>query len=65
MEINEYRCRNSFCIPKQFWKDDSTNPDCLDGTNEEEEDHSYLNFCQKNPTLRCEELSCRLGEHHF
>ncbi|UJR19802.1 hypothetical protein I4U23_022935 [Adineta vaga] len=31
---NEHQCSNGLCIPKEFSNDDSHNPDCLDGTDE-------------------------------
>ncbi|CAF1509979.1 unnamed protein product, partial [Adineta ricciae] len=62
-EEDEYRCHNGLCIPKDFWKDDPNNPDCLDRSDES----SSISFdlCYQNPSFRCEEHGCRAGEKDF
>ena len=57
-EDNEYRCHNGQCIPKDFLRDNTFNPDCLDGT-DEPVDRQYPKFCAYDPTFRCENVKCR------
>ncbi|UJR17411.1 hypothetical protein I4U23_004306 [Adineta vaga] len=69
MEINEcqedeYQCHNGLCIPKDFWKDDKDNPDCLDRSDESNIPLSF-DFCYQTPTFRCEEHTCRPGNEDF
>ncbi|CAF1205542.1 unnamed protein product [Rotaria sp. Silwood1] len=63
---NEYRCDNGLCIPKDFWRDDGNNPECLDGSDELKTDtNNYMEHCLKDPTFRCEDLSCSLKVNEF
>ncbi|CAF3796622.1 unnamed protein product, partial [Rotaria sordida] len=63
---NEYRCDNGLCIPKDFWRDDGNNPECLDGSDELKIDtNNYMEHCVKDPTFRCEDLSCSLKFNEF
>ncbi|CAF1539313.1 unnamed protein product [Adineta ricciae] len=58
--MNQYRCHNGACIPADFVHDDMLNPDCIDGT-DEPVSLNYPHFCYSDPTIRCEERSCRPG----
>ncbi|CAF3663052.1 unnamed protein product [Rotaria sordida] len=63
-ETNEYRCHNGMCIPERFFNDDPENPDCLDSTDEKDDELVKGNDldaddCTKDPTFRCEE------SHHY
>jgi hypothetical protein len=62
---NEYRCFNGQCIPQEFLRDDSRNPDCLDGTDEPIIGYNPLFLCSQNPSFRCEEHTCRPGSSEF
>ena len=58
---DEYRCANSFCIPSDFFNDDTHNPDCMDAS-DEKQDYALYDYsvkCHFDPTFRCEERSCR------
>ena len=64
LEVNEcredeYRCMNGQCIPRSFYLDDPTTPDCLDQTDEQRE-RLYLNDkCnQKEPSIMCVDVAC-------
>ena len=59
---DEYRCYNGQCIPRLFLNDNPYNPDCLDGTDEDEHDDSGFRItrhdeCYRDPSFRCEETS--------
>ncbi|CAF3498607.1 unnamed protein product [Rotaria sp. Silwood1] len=59
-EKNEYRCQNGMCVPEQFLNDSPQNPDCLDSTDEKDEELVTGNDvaaddCAKDPAFRCEE----------
>ncbi len=60
---NEYRCHNGMqCIPLEFFHDNYANSDCTDRTDERDGEidwNSYHTLCNKNPSFRCEEHSCR------
>ncbi|CAF1313519.1 unnamed protein product, partial [Rotaria sp. Silwood1] len=60
---NEFRCSNGFCIPKEFFNDDSSNPDCIDRSDGKYSDTEYINSmnseCQADPRFHCEEVACR------
>ena len=59
---NEYRCHNGLCIPSEFYYDVILNPDCLDRTDEPENEY-YSTICFDDPSFRCEEHICRPGEN--
>lgn len=59
---NEYRCHNGHCIPARFYRDDPSNPDCLDGS---DEIFDYSSNCFFSASIRCEELLCRSESNHF
>ncbi|CAF3932678.1 unnamed protein product [Rotaria sp. Silwood1] len=68
LHINEYkehefRCSNGFCIPKEFFNDDSSSPDCMDNSDEKynnmEDRFSGKVACKTDPMFRCEETTCR------
>ncbi|CAF3786884.1 unnamed protein product, partial [Rotaria sp. Silwood1] len=60
---NEFSCSNGFCIPKEFFNDDSLNPDCIDHSDEKYHHIEYTTSpdcdCVTDPTFRCEETTCR------
>ena len=64
---NEYRCHNGQCIPAEFFHDGPIDPDCLDRTDEPENENYYHSFCYKDVSFRCEEHTCRPGfnNHEF
>ncbi|CAF4198864.1 unnamed protein product, partial [Adineta steineri] len=77
LEINEckedeYRCHNGAqCIPFEFFRDDHQSKDCLDGTDEAEDDSleaialDRLRFdCIESMMFACEERTCR-QPHEF
>ncbi|CAF5026605.1 unnamed protein product, partial [Rotaria sp. Silwood1] len=51
---NEYRCHNGQCIPEEFWRDGTANPECLDGT-DEIMGYLYPLLCYGDPAFRCED----------
>ncbi|UJR06888.1 hypothetical protein I4U23_011177 [Adineta vaga] len=61
--LDEYRCHNGQCIPKEFFHDISLNPDCLDQSDEGFPIDSSR--CYSDPTFRCEEQTCRSGMEEF
>ena len=61
---NEYRCHNGQCIPIEFFRDGSLNPDCLDRTDESLQ-RGDLSVCRKDPAFRCEEHLCHPGSADF
>ncbi|CAF1406391.1 unnamed protein product, partial [Adineta steineri] len=77
LEINEckedeYRCHNGAqCIPLEFFRDDHQSKDCLDGTDEAEDDSleaialDRQRFdCIESMMFACEERTCR-QPHEF
>ncbi|CAF1026336.1 unnamed protein product [Adineta steineri] len=67
LEINEcqegeYRCHNGQCIPESFLQDNKFNPDCIDGT-DEPVSREYPSECSTDPSMRCEDLTCRPSTH--
>jgi hypothetical protein len=59
-EKNEYRCHNGMCVPEQFFNDNILNPDCLDVTDENDNEIAHLEcysliWCAEDPAFRCEE----------
>ncbi|CAF3407239.1 unnamed protein product [Rotaria socialis] len=64
LEINEcgndeYRCLNGQCIPKRFFHDDPSTPDCLDRTDELNSPHILAEKCiTAQPTFTCEDGVC-------
>jgi hypothetical protein len=58
--LNEYRCRNGQCIPKNFLLDNSLDPDCLDRSDEDlVQISSYPENCdQGDPAFRCADVTC-------
>ena len=61
---NEYRCHNGQCIPVEFFRDGSLNPDCLDRTDESLQRDDF-SVCRKDPGFRCEEHLCHPGGADF
>jgi hypothetical protein len=61
---NEYRCYNGQCVPEEFLRDVSLNPDCLDRT-DERLDLTNPSPCLADPAFRCEEHICRPGIEDF
>lgn len=57
---NEYRCHNGQCIPKEFFRDNPSYPDCMDQTDEFREAGAYI--CPHSPTFECESYVCRPDE---
>ncbi|CAF2901484.1 unnamed protein product [Rotaria sp. Silwood2] len=55
---NEYRCYNGQCIPIAFLRDDPSNPDCLDGSDEIDEFGKNVACKTTGPVFRCEEAMC-------
>jgi hypothetical protein len=76
LEINEcnddeYRCHNGICIPAKFVNDHPDNPDCSDGTDENDSEFQkfarnsgFLN-CYLDPTFLCEESDNHFGQRGF
>ncbi|CAF4785517.1 unnamed protein product, partial [Rotaria socialis] len=71
LEINEcgndeYRCVNGQCIPKRFFHDDPSIPDCLDRTDELSSTHILAKKCiTAQPTFTCEDGVCPTGDTDF
>ncbi|CAF1407518.1 unnamed protein product [Adineta ricciae] len=61
--VDEYRCHNGQCIPKEFFHDVIINPDCLDQSDEGFLDRT--SDCFVNPLFRCEEHTCQPGREDF
>jgi hypothetical protein len=59
---SEYRCHNGQCIPIEFLRDISDQPDCLDGT---DEGPYALQGCYNSPNFHCEEHMCQPGGDEF
>lgn len=70
-EENEYRCHNGMCVPEEFFNDHPYNPDCLDGTDENNFDDLKLNralgfiHCYQDPSFLCEESDLYFGLRGF
>ncbi|CAF1293771.1 unnamed protein product [Adineta ricciae] len=70
-EPNEYRCYNGMCVDQQFIDDDMANPDCLDGTDEndllKQDLQRYLGFagCAADPAFRCEDSNQFFWQSRF
>ena len=63
---NEFRCRNGQCIPQSFFRDDSSAPDCLDGSDEIRINTDKIIDCPTaEPTGVCEDLTCTLHQPLF
>ena len=64
LEVNEcgedeYRCMNGQCIPRSFYLDDPTTPDCLDQSDEPREQYYLDPKCNgKQPSLMCTDIAC-------
>ena len=54
---DEFRCHNGQCIPLTFYRDDSLNPDCMDGTDEPMNSENNKR-CYIDLAFRCEDTSC-------
>ncbi|CAF4223155.1 unnamed protein product, partial [Adineta steineri] len=63
-EENEYRCHNGLCISGELWEEGEGDADCLDRS-DEVLDAFYIKSCFQDPTIRCEEHSCRAHEGTF
>lgn len=63
-ELNEFRCRNGFCIDRQFLFDGEA--DCLDLSDEQRHllQEKYTNFssCYEQATIDCDEHWCNREE---
>ncbi|CAF1056918.1 unnamed protein product [Rotaria sordida] len=59
---DEFRCSNGFCIPKEFFSDETFGPDCMDSSDEissgADANNDYQR-CELDPSFRCEERTCR------
>lgn len=68
---NEYRCHRGMCVPREFLNDNSFNPDCLDRTDENDDNALKtertigFNLCFQDPAFRCEESDYFLGLRGF
>jgi hypothetical protein len=62
-EEDEFRCHNGECIPQMFWKDDISDGDCLDRSDELSK--IYMKSCFQDPTFRCEEHTCKQIGYQF
>ena len=62
---NEYRCRNGWCIAKEFFNNNDYAPDCLDRSDEPNLHPSFFLLCSSNPSFSCEEHQCQSGEYEF
>ena len=58
--IEQFRCANGHCIPKDFFNDDSHNPDCPDHSDEVGDAQRWTSQskCYRDPAFRCEEPTC-------
>ncbi|CAF5124508.1 unnamed protein product, partial [Rotaria sp. Silwood1] len=53
---NEYRCHNGQCIPREFFRDDTGSPDCIDSSDEILELSQHVYQCTiQQPSFECEE----------
>ena len=66
LEINQcakdqYRCSNGQCIPFVFFRDNHHLPDCLDGSDEIQNDDQSQDDCSiALPTFACEDVTCTI-----
>jgi hypothetical protein len=63
-ELNEFRCRNGFCIDHQFFFDGEA--DCLDLSDEQrhllQEKYNNFSHCYERATIDCDEHWCNREE---
>ncbi|CAF3836956.1 unnamed protein product [Rotaria sp. Silwood1] len=63
-ELNEFRCRNGFCIDRQFFFDGEA--DCLDLIDEQhhliQEKYNNFSTCYERATIDCDEHWCNREE---
>ena len=70
-EENEYRCHRGMCVPVEFWNDNPYNPDCLDRTDENDDNAlkeariAGSSHCFQDPAFRCEESDYFYGLRGF
>ncbi|CAF4848680.1 unnamed protein product [Rotaria sp. Silwood1] len=58
---NEYRCHNGQCIPREFFRDDTGSPDCVDGSDEILELSQHVYQCTiQQPSFECEEKTLNI-----